>query len=204
MSNVLFIQANNRPKEQAVSVKLLHTFIDSYKKSNPEDQITQLDLHAEQLPYLDANMINGLFKSSRGLEMSPEEQKAASTANHYLDQFLSADKIVFGFPVWNITFPAVLHTYLDYLNQAGKTFRYTPSGPVGLIPEKKVALLSARGGVADPNSEMAVSLLTRTMQLFGVEEITTIVIEGHHQFPDKSEQIIEEGLLQASKAAVSF
>jgi FMN-dependent NADH-azoreductase len=48
-------------------------------------------------------------------------QQAAEVANKYLEQFLAADKVVFGFPMWNMTVPAVLHTYLDYLNQAGKT-----------------------------------------------------------------------------------
>lgn len=82
-------------------------------------------------------MINGTFKSSRGLDLTVEEAKAVAVADKYLDPFLAADKVVFGFPLWNLTIPAVLHTYIDYLNRAGKTFKYTPKGPVGLIGNKK-------------------------------------------------------------------
>lgn len=99
------------------------------------------------MPYLDADMINGQFKAARGMPLTGPEQKAVEVAGKYMDQFLAADKVIFGFPMWNMTIPAVLHTYLDYLNQAGKTFKYTAEGPVGLIPNKKLAFLHARGGV---------------------------------------------------------
>ena len=65
MSNVLFIKANSRPIEQAVSVKLYQVFLDSYKESHPEDTITELDLFQENLPFYGVNEINGTFKSQR-------------------------------------------------------------------------------------------------------------------------------------------
>lgn len=139
MSTVLFIKANDRSMDQAVSVRLYHAFLDRYRSSHPEDRIVELDLYKENLPYLNNDMINGMYKSGKGLDLSPSEKKMTDIANRYLDQFLTADKIVFGFPMWNMTVPAVLHTYLDYLNQAGKTFHYTPEGPVGLVTGKKVA-----------------------------------------------------------------
>ena len=92
-------------------------------------------------------MINGTFKVGKGFDLTEEEAKAVAVADKYLNQFLEADKVVFGFPLWNLTIPAVLHTYIDYLNRAGKTFKYTPENPVGLIGDKKIALLNARGGV---------------------------------------------------------
>ena len=116
---------------------MYHVFLESFKESHPEDQITELDLFAENLPYYDSTAINGMFKAAQGLEATPEEQAAASNVSKYLDQFLAADKIVLAFPLWNMTVPAVLHTYIDYLNQAGKTFKYTPQGVVGLVTGKK-------------------------------------------------------------------
>ncbi|GAA3321407.1 hypothetical protein GCM10020331_037120 [Ectobacillus funiculus] len=64
-----------------------------------------------------------MFKLGKGLELTAEEQAAANLVNKYLNQFLAADKVVFAFPLWNFTVPAVLHTYLDYLSQAGKNFQ---------------------------------------------------------------------------------
>jgi FMN-dependent NADH-azoreductase len=208
MAKVLFIKANSRPIEQAVSVKLYHTFLDSYRESHPDDTIIELDLFEENLPYYDTDKINGMYKLANGIELTSSEKEATDTVNKYLNQFLEADKIVMAFPLWNFTIPAPLHTYLDYMGQAGKTFRYTAEGPVGLLPDKKVALLNARGGVYSEgpaqSSEMSVNYVNTLLNFWGVEDTTTVIIEGHNQYPDRAEEIIEEGLQKAATAANNF
>ncbi|WP_141993457.1 FMN-dependent NADH-azoreductase [Bacillus sp. B4EP4a] len=208
MTTVLFVKANNRPANQAVSVKLYEAFLASYKESHPNDTVVELDLYKEELPYVGADMINGTFKVSRGLDLTAEEAKAVTVADKYLEQFLAADKVVFGFPLWNLTIPAVLHTYIDYLNRAGKTFKYTPEGPVGLIGDKKIVLLNASGGVYSEGPkaevEMAVKYVASMMSFFGVKNIEKVVIEGHNQFSDKAEEIIAAGLEKAVKVASTF
>lgn len=208
MTTVLFVKANNRPASQAVSVKLYEAFLASFKESHPNDTVVELDLYNEELPYVGVNMINGTFKVGRGLELTAEEAKAVAVADKYLDQFLAVDKVVFGFPLWNLTIPAVLHTYIDYLNRAGKTFKYTPEGPVGLIRDKKIAILNASGGVYSEGPkaelEMAVKYVANMMSFFGVKDIERVVIEGHNQFTDKTEEIIASGLEKAVKVASTF
>lgn len=208
MSKVLLIKANDRPIEQAVSVKLYHAFADAYKKNHPNDEIVELDLFAENLPYYNNFMMTAMFKEARGLEMSAEEKQAAEKVNGYLNQFADADKVVIAFPLWNFTVPAVLHTYMDYLSQAGKTFRYTENGPVGLMGDKKVALLSARGGVYSEGPaadiEMANKYVKTLLGFWGITNITEVIVEGHNQFPDKAEQIIQEGVEKAAKLAETF
>ncbi|MBB6624801.1 FMN-dependent NADH-azoreductase [Clostridium gasigenes] len=208
MTTVLFVKANNRPADEAVSVKLYEAFLASYKASHPNDTVVELDLYNEDLPYVGVDMINGTFKASRELDLTEKEAKAVAVADKYLNQFLEADKVVFGFPLWNLTIPAVLHTYIDYLNRAGKTFKYTPEGPVGLIANKKIALLNASGGVYSTGPaaemEMAVKYVASMMGFFGATGIETIVIEGHSQFSDKAEEIISTGLEKAIKVASTF
>ncbi|WP_339310024.1 FMN-dependent NADH-azoreductase [Paenibacillus sp. FSL M7-0896] len=208
MSNVLFIKANNRPAEQSVSVQLYNEFLSSYKETHPQDQITELDLFAEQLPYYDNTLITGVYKAAQGFEATPEEAAGAALVKKYLDQFLAADKVVFAFPLWNMTVPAVLHTYIDYLNQAGTTFKYTAEGPVGLLTGKKAAVLNARGGVYSEgpaaSAEMAVNFIMGNLNFWGFKETTQVIIEGHNQNPDKSADIISSGLQLAKTAAASF
>ena len=208
MSYTLFIKANDRSASEAVSVKLYDAFLESYRQSHQDEEIIELNLFKEELPYLGADMINGQFKLARGLEVTAAENKAAETANYYLEQFVRADKIVIAFPLWNFTVPAVLHTYFDYLNQAGKTFKYTPEGPVGLLGDKKVMLLNARGGVYSEGPaaevEMAVKYVGSVLQFFGITDVNSVIIEGHNQFPDHAQEIIESGLEQAAQAAKTF
>ncbi|WP_078427995.1 FMN-dependent NADH-azoreductase [Alkalihalobacterium alkalinitrilicum] len=208
MSHVLFIKANSRPIEQAVSVKLYQAFVDSYRESNPDAVITELDLFNENLPYYDTSMINGMFKLGKDIELSAEEKTATEIVNKYLNQFLEADKIVIAFPLWNFTVPAVLHTYFDYLSQAGKTFKYTSEGPVGLISDKKVVLLNARGGVYSEGPaksvEMAVNYVQNIFGFWGIQNPTTIIVEGHNQYPDQAESIIADGIKKAIEVAKGF
>ncbi|MCA1041347.1 FMN-dependent NADH-azoreductase [Bacillus infantis] len=205
MSNVLFIKANSRPADQAVSVQLYNAFVESYKEAHPGEQITELDLFSENLPYYSNDMMGGMFKLAKGMELTPAETEAANLVNKYLDQFLAADKVVFAFPLWNFTVPAVLHTYLDYLGQAGKTFRYTAEGPVGLQTDKKVVLLNARGGIYSEgpaaSAEMAVNYVSTILNFWGVQDVESIIVEGHNQFPDRAQEIINEGLEKAKAAA---
>ncbi|MFC4307223.1 FMN-dependent NADH-azoreductase [Cohnella boryungensis] len=207
MSTVLFVKANDRG-DQAISVKLYDAFLASYKNSHPEDQIIELDLFQETLPYLNANMINGSFKIARGYDLTAEEQEAVAVKHKYLDQFLAADKVVFGFPLWNLTIPAVLHTYIDYVYEAGKTFKYTEQGPVGLIPDKKIALLNARGGIYSEGpaaaAEMSYNYIRNIMAFFGVTNFESIIVEGHNQLPDQAAELIAQGVAKAEKAAASF
>lgn len=208
MAQVLFIKANPRPIEAAVSVKLYHAFLDSYRAAHPEDEIIELDLYKENLPYYDNTKITALFKQGRGMELTAEEQEAADLVNRYLDQFIAADKVVIGFPLWNFTVPAALHTYIDYLSQAGKTFRYTPEGPIGLMSDKKVALLNARGGVYSDEPmasiEMSFRFISAALGFWGITNITSVIVEGHNQYPDKAAELVETGVAKAKAEAAGF
>ncbi|WP_368503017.1 FMN-dependent NADH-azoreductase [Alkalihalophilus sp. As8PL] len=208
MATVLFVKGNPRTKEESVSVKMYEEFLSTYKQENPEDEIVELDLYAENLPYLDANMLNGLFKPLQQIATTPEEDAARETSDRYLEQFIDADKVVFAFPLWNFTIPAALHTYIDYLSRAGKTFKYTPEGPLGLMGDKKVALLNARGGIYSngPTAqlEMSMNYMRNVMGFWGVEQLSTVVIEGHNQVPDQAETIIADGLEEVRKTAKAF
>ncbi|MGQ0515066.1 NAD(P)H-dependent oxidoreductase, partial [Bacillus sp. D-CC] len=74
MTKVLFVKANNRPAEQAVSVKLYEAFLASYKEAHPNDTVVELDLYKEELPYVGVDMINGTFKAGKGIDLGTYQQ----------------------------------------------------------------------------------------------------------------------------------
>ncbi|WP_280771364.1 FMN-dependent NADH-azoreductase [Salipaludibacillus daqingensis] len=208
MSKVLFIKANSRPADQSVSVKLYNSFLENFKETHPKDEITELDLFEENLPYYGNEKITAMFKQSKGMELTSQEQEDANFVSKYLNQFLEADKVVFAFPLWNFTVPAVLHTYFDYLAQAGKVFTYTENGPEGLLTGKKVALVNARGGIYSEgpaqSAEMAVNYVKNMLTFWGIQDIETVIVEGHNQFPEKAEEIIEEGIKETVAVSAGF
>ncbi|CAH0192886.1 FMN-dependent NADH-azoreductase 4 [Peribacillus frigoritolerans] len=208
MTKVLFVKVNDRPADQAISSKMYDTFLQTYKETHRTDEVTELDLFKEELPYYGNTAITGLYKRNQGLELTAEEENAAKLVDQYLNQFMAMDKVVFAFPLWNSTVPAPLITYLSYLAQAGIMFNYTAEGPVGYAEDKKVMLLNARGsdyaleGMA--SAEMAVSLVKNIISLWGIKNPETVVIEGHNQYPDRSQKIIADGLENVAKAAEAF
>ncbi|WP_188389913.1 FMN-dependent NADH-azoreductase [Priestia taiwanensis] len=208
MSKVLVIKANDRPAEQAVSSKMYETFVQNFKEANPSVEVTELDLFALNLPYYGNTAIAGGYKRSQGMELTAEEAEAVEVVDQYLNQFLEAEKVVFAFPLWNFTVPAPLITYISYLSQAGKTFKYTEQGPVGLAGDKKVAVLSARGSVysSEPmaSMEMAANYVTTILGFWGITNYETVIIEGHNQYPDRSQQIIADGLEKVAQVAKAF
>ncbi|PAE88908.1 FMN-dependent NADH-azoreductase [Shouchella clausii] len=207
MATVLMINASDR-LEQGVSVKMYNQFLNSYKEAHPNDTVEELNLFAEKLPYYGNTAITGQYKKAQGVELTGEEKEIVETIERYQEQFLNADKVVFAFPLWNFTVPAPLITYLSYLAQAGKTFRYTETGPVGLVGSKEVALLNARGGVYSNEEmaalEMAANLVRTTMTFWGITQPVEVIIEGHNAAPDQADAIISEGLENVKKAAVAF
>lgn len=208
MSKVLFVKGNDRPAEQAVSVKMYEAFLASYKESHPSDEIIELDLFKENLPYYGDKAMTAMYKKGQGMELTTEEEELSGLVEKYLNQFLSMDKVVFAFPLWNATVPAPLVTYISYLAQAGKMFNYTAEGPVGYAGDKKVMLLSARGSDYSAEHmapyEMAVNYVKAVISLWGIHNPEVVVIEGHNQYADRSQEIIESGLKETAEAAVKF
>lgn len=208
MAKVLFVKSNDRPSDVAISNKMYDLFLASYQAENPNDTITELDLFENKIPYYGNDVLTGLYKEANGIEATDKEKAAADAANYYLNQFLNSDKIVFAFPLWNFTVPAPLVSYVSYLSQAGKTFKYTPQGAVGLAGEKKVVLLTARGGDYSSEAmqavEMALNFMKAILGFWGISEPQVVVIEGHAQYPDRAKEIIANGLKETAATAVTF
>jgi FMN-dependent NADH-azoreductase len=101
-----------------------------------------------------------------------------------------------------------LISYIAYLVRAGKTFKYTAEGPVGLLGDKNVVLLHARGGIYSEgpmaSMESAIKPLKKALSLLGILQPIEVIIEGHHQLKDRAEEIISEGLKETAIVASGF
>ena len=90
-----------------------------------------------------------------------------------LDQFIAADTVVIGAPMYNFSIPTQLKAWLDRLAVAGKSFRYTQSGPEGLLGDKRVIVALASGGVYEEGSlfEHQKSYLKAFFNFIGIEPV---------------------------------
>ncbi|WP_033542912.1 FMN-dependent NADH-azoreductase [Planococcus sp. CAU13] len=203
--NVLVVKANNRPASEGVSSKMYEVFMNNVGN---EANIKTFDVFKEDMPYFGQDFFSAMQKSAQAEELEEIEQRILTAANKAMDAFLEADVVVFAFPLWNKTIPAPLQTFIDYIYRAGVTFKYTEEGPVGLVPEKKVIILNARGGIYSnaemAPSEMSVNYIRMIMNFFGIEDIEEVIIEGHNMYPDRAHEIIEDGMKRVEEVAKSF
>ncbi|WP_152614693.1 FMN-dependent NADH-azoreductase [Jeotgalibacillus alimentarius] len=204
MMRVLLVKANNRPSDQSVSAKMHDLFLEEIK-NNEEITIDHVDLYNEELPYIGQDFLAAQGKAAESATLNEKEEKVLTIANRHLDRFKQADVVVFAFPLWNFTVPAVLHTYMDYLFRAGETFRYTAEGPQGLMGDKRAILLNARGGdysaPAMQGAEMSVNFIKNALGFFGIQQQTDVIIEGHNQYVDRTEEIKEQGFKRVVEVA---
>ncbi|MGM0898834.1 MAG: FMN-dependent NADH-azoreductase [Bacillota bacterium] len=205
MENILVVKANNRPASEGVSSKMHEVFMENLKT---DAEVNTFDVFAEDMPYFGQDFFDAMQKSAQAEELTELEQRILTAANKAMDAFMDADVVVFAFPLWNMTIPAALQTFIDYVYRAGMTFKYTAEGPVGLVPEKKVIILNARGGVySTPEmapSEMSVNYIRGIMNFFGITDIEEVIIEGHNMYPDRAEQIIADGMERVKESAGSL
>ncbi|MDT9026993.1 MULTISPECIES: FMN-dependent NADH-azoreductase [Rossellomorea] len=211
MAKVLYITAHPHDDTQSYSMAVAKAFMDTYKEVNPDDQVLHIDLYREHIPHIDADVFSGWGKLQTGKgfeELSSEEKSKVNRLNELSEQFISADKYVFVTPLWNFSFPPVMKAYIDSVAVAGKSFKYTEQGPVGLLTDKKAIHIQARGGIYSEGPaagmEMGNRYLEIIMQFFGVPSFEGVFVEGHAAMPDKAQEIKENAIARAKDAAHTF
>ncbi|WLR42182.1 FMN-dependent NADH-azoreductase [Bacillus carboniphilus] len=211
MAKVLYITAHPHDDTQSYSMAVGKAFIDTYKQKNTSDEVIHLDLYKEGVPAIDTDVFSGWGKlqSGKGFEeLSEQEKTKVSRLTELCDQFIAADKYVFVSPMWNFSFPPVLKAYIDSISIAGKTFKYTEEGPVGLLTDKKALHIQASGGVYSEGPaadiEMGHRYLKIIMNFLGVPSFEGLFVEGQAAMPDKAEQIKEDAIKRAKDLAHTF
>lgn len=120
MSNILVVKANNRP--DGVSTAMYNTFMENIDQTT--NNVTTFDVFAQEMPYIGQDLFNAFAKGAEGEALTSKEATLMAVRQEAMDKFAAADVIVFAFPMWNLSIPAALHTYIDYIFQAGFTFSY--------------------------------------------------------------------------------
>ncbi|WP_415330514.1 FMN-dependent NADH-azoreductase [Clostridium perfringens] len=198
MSKVLYIKANIKNEGESRTFKVSDSFVEEYKKNNPEDEIITLDLYKENIDFLRADDLGKLFGPK-------DEESKNNSILKYAYQFADADKYIIAAPMWNLSFPAILKAYIDYVSVSGITFKYTAEGPVGLLNNKKAVHIVSRGGGYDNSPyEMGDRYLRTILGFFGIKDIETIGIDNLDVIGVNVEEKVEEGIEKATLLAKKF
>ncbi|MEN6390520.1 MAG: FMN-dependent NADH-azoreductase [Syntrophomonas sp.] len=200
MRTVLYIKANPKSEGASRTFIISDKFIEAYQEHNPDDSIITLDLYKEGIDFLTEEGVRMHF-------VDPGEGR-----NHpilkYAYQFLEADKYVFAEPLWNLSIPAILKAYIDYISVANITFKYTADGPVGLCNGKKAVNITSRGGNYSEGDlvtwEMGDRYLRTILGFLGITDFTTIAADNMDVAIQETDGIIGGAIKKAQDLAKSF
>ncbi|MGN0926316.1 FMN-dependent NADH-azoreductase [Ectopseudomonas mendocina] len=191
MSRVLVIESSAR-QQGSVSRELTQQFIAKWQSAHPADQIQVRDLAAEPVPHLDATLLGGWMTPSE--QQSEAEKAALARSNQLTDELLAADVLVLAAPMYNFAIPSTLKAWLDHVLRAGVTFKYTETGPQGLLTGKRAFVLTARGGIyAGSGLDHQEPYLRQALAFIGIHDVQFIHAEGLNLGAEFS----EKGLAQA-------
>lgn len=149
-----------------------------------QHQVTYRDVVAEDLPHFGAATAPSAHPLSKAAPvLDPAQQAQRATSDAILSEFLEADIVVIGVPMYNFSLPSELKAWVDRIIVPGTTFRRGANGPEGLAGGKRVILAIARGGFYGEDSafaaaEHAESFLRSAFGFIGVTNIELVVAEG--------------------------
>ena len=179
---ILQINASAR-SEGANSTRLANTIVERLKALNSNASVEVRDLASDPHPILDGAALGALFTPAD--QRSQEQAARVALDDALIAQVQSADAIVLGVPMYNFGVPVQLKSWIDAIARAGVTFRYTESGPQGMLTGKKVYVALARGGLyRGTPADSQVPYLKAVLGFLGMTDIEFIYAEGLAMGPE--------------------
>lgn len=176
MSNILFITASIRSDAESVSRGLGQRLVDGLAAQSGA-AVTTRDLAANDVPYVSGE--RHAANLTPAADRTPEQADLAAYADTLIAELQAADTIVIAAPVYNFGPPATLKAWADLVARAGTTFRYTATGPEGLLTGKKAYLAIATGGTpVGSDFDFMSRWLTFFLGFIGITDVTVIAADG--------------------------
>jgi FMN-dependent NADH-azoreductase len=165
----------------SVSRQLTAQIVASWRASHPATEVSYLDLAVDTPSHLSAESLG--FRMPADATLSDVQKRENAVSEALVSQFLAADVIVVGAPMYNFTIPTQLKAWLDRVAQVNRTFKYTDKGPVGLAGGKTVIVASTRGGAYSTSDagnamEHQESFLRTIFGFMGVTDVRIVRAEG--------------------------
>lgn len=164
--------------DASASRQLSGAVVQAWQAAEPAAQVSYRDLATDAYAHLSAA---SLVAGGTPAELRDAAQKAeVKLAEETLAEFLAADAIVIGAPMYNFTVPTQLKAWIDRIAVAGKTFAYDENGPKGLAGGKKVVIVSTAGGIhaGQASGQAHEAYLLQVLNFLGITDIEIVRAEG--------------------------
>jgi FMN-dependent NADH-azoreductase len=171
------------------STQLAQQFVEAWRAAHPDGKVVERDLGADPVPHLTAERFGAFLAKPE--ERDAGQQAVVDFSDALIEELRQADVIVLGLPMYNFGIPSTLKAYFDHIARAGVTFRYTETGPVGLLTGKKAYVFAARGG-----QYLGTPLDTQTgyvrdfLRFLGIADVEFVYAEGLNMGEDSKQSAL--------------
>ncbi len=197
--------------DNSVTRQLTARTVAEWRASHPGTVVEHLDLATDAPAHLSFDAL-GFKLGFEDAKLSDAQRRENLASEKIVSQFLAADVVVIGAPMYNFSIPSQLKAWIDRLAQPGRTFKYSEKGPEGLAGGKTVLIVSGRGGIysgsdAARTMDHQETYLQTVFGFFGVTDIRFVRAEGMAYGPQQKTDAIQRAeteirtLTSASAAA---
>jgi FMN-dependent NADH-azoreductase len=174
---VLIIDANPKTEEHSHSKWAAEHYIKALK--NEGHYVEVWPLYRMNIPVIDEDVISAFGKSAEGIDLTDDEYEKMELREIILKKFVNFDHYVIVSPLWNFGVPPQLKALVDVVAVAGKTFKYTDKGPIGLLKGTFLHIQASGGVYAQlPEMEFGNRFVGHIFRFLGLEEKLSLLIEG--------------------------
>jgi FMN-dependent NADH-azoreductase len=185
------------------STRLADRFVAGWAAHHPGASVTVRDLGREPVPHLTAEGFGGFLAKPE--DRSAAQQDLVAFSDRLIDEVRRADILVLGLPMYNFGVPSALKAYFDHIARSGVTFRYTETGPVGLLTGKRAVVAATRGGLyAGTAKDSQTTYVRDFLRFLGIENVHFIYAEGLGMGDERKESALRgahESIAQLTTAA---
>lgn len=177
--------------DNSQSRQLSKQLLERITKTNPSVKIVERDLAKNPLPHLNGEQFSAFITPP---EQRTDAQKAlAGQSDDLVKEISDADTVVLALPMYNFGIPSQLKSYFDNLARAGITFKYTATGPVGLLTGKKAIVLATRGGFYfGTDKDTQTKYVKDFLGFIGITDVEFIYAEGLAISPEQKTKSLEQ------------
>jgi FMN-dependent NADH-azoreductase len=159
------------------STRLADQFVAGWRQQNHGAKVIVRDFSRDPVPHLTAERFQAFITPAE--TRSTEQRAVAAYSDALIEELRRADVIVLGVPMYNYDVPSTLKAYFDHIARAGVTFKYTETGPQGLLTGKQAYVFTARGGFyAGTPADTQTAYLRNFLRLIGITDVEFIYAEG--------------------------
>lgn len=180
------------------SSQLSRHFIEQFQAQSAGGKVTERDLAANPVPHLDLTRLQANLTAPE--QRTVEQQALATLADELIGELQTHDVLVLSVPMYNFGIPSTLKAWIDHVARAGVTFKYTATGPVGLLKNKKAYVMAARGGAYQGTAaDTQTPYLKTFLSFIGIDDVTFVYAEKLNMNADQQPQILAEAKAEIDK-----